>query len=88
MNTMHVAADNITTATTKATIQLRLHLVRHGETVANSQNNVIGQSDSVRFLLKYSFQLKLESVKLLYLIADPILKRPLLSVHGTKLPSH
>jgi hypothetical protein len=26
---------------------VRLHLVRHGETIANVQNNVIGQTDSV-----------------------------------------
>ena len=39
---------NVNETTTK-TIQLRLHLVRHGETMANLQNNVIGQSDSVSF---------------------------------------
>ena len=43
--------DTTTTRTTVPTahwhFQLRLHLVRHGETVANLQENVIGQSDSV-----------------------------------------
>ena len=43
-------ADPTLVTETNATIHLRLHLVRHGETIANLQNKVIGQSDSVSIL--------------------------------------
>jgi hypothetical protein len=39
--------DNTSTVVGGGGITLRLHLVRHGETIANVQQNAIGQSDSV-----------------------------------------
>jgi hypothetical protein len=49
---MNADGKNSSGTTTRSTIiQLRLHLVRHGETISNLENKVIGQSDSVCFFV-------------------------------------
>jgi hypothetical protein len=48
-NTETLPSSSTSTSKSASSFTLRLHLIRHGETISNKNHLVLGQTDSVRF---------------------------------------